>query len=211
MNIFDKTCLVVKSQRWKNNFDGELHIAAADRSSQKVKGHQQKRSRGSGRPSGVLHGRDYVAAFRDAALDLLQVSDVCQDAVDVQDDGGQLAALGLLLLLHVLQPRPQLILHLFLSAGQRLLQLPQLLFIHRIGAVWRQENKKKPFQRGKRPVLSDIRIIRTFRLNPKAEESATERTQGGQHVVDDSQRLLHGVSALLGVGKRCSCSSRHLQ
>lgn len=90
------------------------------------------------RSSGLLNGRAVVAAGGDRVQDVLQVVDVSQDGVNVQVDAGQLAPLGRLLLLHVQQPRPQIPLHLPLSAGQRVLQLLQTVLVHHTGLIWRR-------------------------------------------------------------------------
>lgn len=87
------------------------------------------------RSSGLLDGGGVVAAAGDGIQDVLQVSDVSQDGVDVQVDGVQPAPLGRFLLLHVPEPRPQAALHVSLSAGQRVLQLLQALFVHHTGLV----------------------------------------------------------------------------
>lgn len=88
-------------------------------------------SRLSRRSSGLLDGRAVVAAAGHGPQDVLQVSDVSQNAVDVQVDAGQPAPLGSLLVLHVPEPRLQMALHISLSVGQRVLQLLQTLLIHK--------------------------------------------------------------------------------
>lgn len=100
---------------------------------------QQVLSRVSRPSSGLLDGRAVEAAVGDGPQDVLQVGDVSQDGVDVQVDAGQLASLGSLPLLHVPEMRPQMPIHVSLSAGQRVLQLLQTLFIHNTGLVWGEE------------------------------------------------------------------------
>jgi len=98
-------------------------------------------------PSGLLDGLALVAAAGDGPQDVLQVNDVCQDAADVQVDLGQLAPLGGLLVLHVLEPRPQSVHRIFLS-GHRLLQLLQLCFIH-LGLVCGEQQRGEEAFKGK--------------------------------------------------------------
>lgn len=81
----------------------------------------------SGHALGLLDGWAVVAAFGDGCQDLLEVSDVCQDGVDVAVDRVELAHVCGLLLLHVPESGAQIVLHRFLSTGQRVLQLLHLL------------------------------------------------------------------------------------
>lgn len=81
----------------------------------------------SGHALGLLDGWAVVAAVGDGCQDLPEVSDVCQDGVDVAVDRVELAHVCGLLLLHVSESGAQIALHSFLSTSQRVLQLLHLL------------------------------------------------------------------------------------
>lgn len=80
--------------------------------------------------SGLLDGRVVEAAFGDGSQDVLQVGNVSHNGVDVLVDGDKPVTHSSLQILHVPKPRLQIKLHFSLSAGQRVLQLLHMLFIH---------------------------------------------------------------------------------